>query len=605
MRPGLSILSMLIIQLDCKIFHVPKDRELRNIVRDVVRKTNSSGVLLFHVNYAKVPNDKLLYNEWMRAMAGVTTVTSINSFANSKRYFAWKDRSKGFRRCGIKKCFCLKSERPINLEILANDRVMLIIICPSVLDSKVSSHYFTPLSASESSPKVLYVMLTRDKFNATTYRNAFNFMFDKGYVNYELLEVSEKSKNKIGKRLVRLNYRIVQFDTATSRASIKPYSRKIVWFKDKVKNYQARKITVKMKWKNGYSNDPVYYDFLKTLSQAVNVTFAPVRGTEDSREIWWYYGDNFCPMLGANTNVKVLKMIKLVLVIPVIFRSSEVSAHQIVMHHLLVVLMIILTFWLLSVLAKFDRENWPPATIFIMIFGGPTARMPLTKPEIVALFCAILVGFFFAGDLVTGLTASAFEQEVEVPLNTFEDLQRHNVTIFLIYDPRTSNSEFYLEILKSKVKYNVSPIKHVYWYFSRMFKYKNVTFSRVDDYLEYWLSQRFIVKDICGFRISTLSERIYPLVIALRNRDALLHRVSDIFWRYQEANLAIKRHIKSSNVFTLKRMHPDYFKELFQIDDDQQDVDVKLILLNLIVTGTVGPIIALTIEIAVNYSFCK
>lgn len=585
--------------VDCRrITATKKDIVVRNIVRSVLRQTRSTGVLVLHVNSTRVANNQLIYSTWMRELAAVTTVATLNNFTRPyTRYFGTKNRTKEMTRCTLKNCYCLGLPKPLVPEVVATDRVLFVVILPVALQSCIPVNFFYFMSAFESAPKVLFVIISDKKFHVKVHYNVLNGGFDQGYVNFDVVEVTPR--RRIGKRAIQFNYRIVQLDTAANRVTESYYNnRKTRWFKDKVSNYQARKIKVLVEYKGGFANDPFYYDFLKTLGQMANITFVSVNRIDPKFcETWVYYDSVFCSMFQGCTYVKLYRTPKLLMVVPVIFESVEVSVEEIVMLHSLVLSCILMVFLTYAFIARFDRENWPPTTVFILIFGGPTGRMPLTKAEIAALFCTIAIGFFFAGDLVSGLSANAFEQKLEIELNTFEDLQRHNVTVSLLYDPKATKSNFYQEILRTKVKYDCS-LK--YYTFEQsimhsMFTFKNLSFSRRDDILEHWLPQRFVVRNKYGFRVSSLSEQAFASVIVLRPRDPLVHRASDIFWRYFETNLLVKRHWNTTYRFHPKRLHPEFFKESLGIPDDDEDVDVdRDLLLVLILTGSLRPVLSCT-----------
>lgn len=364
---------------------------------------------MINVNFAKSPSNKLIYNNWMRQIGAVTTVSCINSYVKFSKYFARRDKRRDIKSCGIKNCRCLNSLKPKVPQILASDRIMIIVFVPISFYAKVPLDYYTKLSIPQSAPKILFVLITNNKLRTKNY-SWMNFAFERGYVNFDLLEVSPKTK--IGKRVLNFDHRIVQLDTLANKVTIKPHNRKITWFKDKVKNYQKRKIMV---------------------------------------------------------------------------------------------------------------------------------------------------------------------------------------------DPKRAKSNFYEEIIRSKVKYTCFSKKPLAWYLLRIFKFKNFLFTQRDDHVEYWLPKKFIIKNNCGFRISSLSEQVYASVIVLRNRDAMLHRASDLFWRYFEANLALKKNIISSGKsFPLKHIHSDCYKLEFEIFVDEDFGVRSEMLLTIIAIGCFGSIIGLSVEILIN-----
>lgn len=122
-----------------------------------------------------------------------------------------------------------------------------------------------------------------------------------------------------------------------------------------------------------------------------------------------------------------------------------------------------------------------------------------------------MIGFLFAGDLVSGLTASAFEETEEIELQTFEDLRKFNVTLHLIHDPMKTEYDFYQAILKSKVKYKVGTHPSTFDYLlMRILKFKNIAFSAREGFLDYNCRQKFVVNNKCGYRVSSFSEKCMP-----------------------------------------------------------------------------------------------
>lgn len=124
------IFTYFLSQVDSKIFAVKKEFEIRSIVKDVIRRTKSEGVFVYHINFAKVSPNKLTYDKWARGIAGLTTVASINSFRNYSKYYFVANRTKTMKECELKHCYCLKPSQAVNPQTLANDRVMIIAIVP-------------------------------------------------------------------------------------------------------------------------------------------------------------------------------------------------------------------------------------------------------------------------------------------------------------------------------------------------------------------------------------------------------------------------------------------------------------------------------------------
>lgn len=87
------------------------------------------------------------------------------------------------------------------------------------------------MSCSKSSPKILFIVIAKHKLNVKkNYHSWMNYMFDNGHVNFEIVEVSPR--HRIKKKIISYDHRIVQFDPSANKVSIKPYNRKIAWFKD-------------------------------------------------------------------------------------------------------------------------------------------------------------------------------------------------------------------------------------------------------------------------------------------------------------------------------------------------------------------------------------
>lgn len=81
----------------------------------------------------------------------------------------------------------------------------------------------------------------------------------------------------------------------------------------------------------------------------------------------------------------------------------------------------------------------------------------------------------------------------------------------------------------------------------------------------------------------------------LRDRDPLVHRVSDIFWRYFEENLMMRKYSNRLPQFTPKHIRPDYYKEYFEIVTDSEVTVKTNTLLVPIATGVDVPFVVLLI----------
>lgn len=573
---------------------------VKNIVGSVVKQTNSVGVLLYTLKSKNFRVNKLISSDWARELSAATTLTFLNNFAKHSRYFARKDRTRvGLKGCAIKGCCCLKSAKPIVPQLLASDRILMLVVVPIGMIKKLPlSMLYKQFSCQESSPKVLLLVISNDRKSPKLawFHSHLNFLFNSGFVNVDVVQVTPR--RKVGKRFVSFDYRIVQLDTAKNKiiANSNP-NGKVTWFKDKVNNYQARRVEVKLWLNDSYANDMIYHDFLKTLSQIVNITFVPVKRRERINELWYYYSYRYCNLLQNGTNIKLYKITKFFMIAPVIFDSEETSVADIVLLHLLSVALVIASIWIYCLVAKFEWVTWSPTVIFTLIFAGRTERVPLRGAELVVLFFTIAIGFFFAGDLTSGITASAFDRREEVPLANFKDFHEHNITVYLLNDPLKQKSNyFYRDVIDSKIRYVVSGNETFGWFARQMFHFKNVSVSYRDDFLDYYLPKKFIVDNQCGFRVSSLSERADAAVITLRDRDPLVHRASDVFWRYFEANLMIKKYINGARYFTPKHFHPDCYKEAFDIATGNAVYVNSGTMLILVAIGIVVPFIALVIE---------
>lgn len=181
----------------------------------------------------------------------------------------------------------------------------------------------------------------------------------------------------------------------------------------------------------------------------------------------------------------------------------------------------------------FDGQTWKLLTIFEMILGSAS--------ETVAFVFALMIGFFFGSDLVSGFTSVSFVSRVERPLETFQGLKNNNITLILMLNPKAYLTfGFCKALVDSNVSYKLMRDYNKYDGDNTLKEtgiFKNISFTT--KFLEVETirvpQQIFVNKQLVA-SISNIKEleSVWAWGV-LSSYNIFVEDLSDIFWRITES----------------------------------------------------------------------
>lgn len=170
------------------------------------------------------------------------------------------------------------------------------------------------------------------------------------------------------------------------------------------------------------------------------------------RYFWDIFSCNFC-ILHPTKNAYILpnRYFAERILVPAIYDTVPTSNLKTIVTYALLLALLLASIWIYARLCNFDRETWSAIAIFELIAGNSTGR-DASGSEFALLFSMTMLGFFCSGDLIFGLTSSAIDKKAERKIESFDDMQENNLTLFTKFDMNKKKSEFYDYIKRSKVK---------------------------------------------------------------------------------------------------------------------------------------------------------
>lgn len=120
-------------------------------------------------------------------------------------------------------------------------------------------------------------------------------------------------------------------------------------------------------------------------------------------------------------------------IIPTLYDDIENKSYTVPVLNLIVICIIVMTFKFYSKYFHFDSLTWHPIVAFSMIIGVSNTRDPVRFGETIVFMSLISVGFFFGGDLISGLFEVKFVQRIERKMETVDDVTKNNVTFIFFH----------------------------------------------------------------------------------------------------------------------------------------------------------------------------
>lgn len=550
----------------CKLRTIKKDNTLKVILQDVLKQCKAKGLMVYTLPCSRDPLVRHAYSEVLRQIGRITTVASVNTRVAMSNYMYKRDRGvqcvkqdkKSVCKCGIQ-------NYRVNQMVLATDNILFVYVLPVKYlanESKIIepiSKIYKDFGSSQSSPKMLVLTIVTKKFSA--YQNTLRLLCPRGFINVEIMEIYAKAE----KTKLSFEYKILQlqfFSLKGNGFTVVEYKKgaKIQWFRDKVKSCNK-----KLQMPVMYKKDPARtfynardmfdnYNLLKTMQQLVNITVKLIAyNKKNSDACWSYRFTDFCSLFQENTYVTpivykscyLLVAPKVSETVPNVSRNSDENKRGTV--YSLIIGSVVFACWIVLRFRGYQlKKPVEPDVLVIRNWKANCKRkmkrffFVLDKLVFIALLSLLalyLYSYLFCDFTLTVLEGGG-DKNVSIALETFEDLKRHNITVFLP-NSRTdlTKSHFYPN---EKIWSGIKQKRIGYAYGSRSEMKDMLQFRNASIMVDVGSNESFVLEELVAMNqllINKINTSFLPAFMLLRKQDPFLPRLSDIAWRYFERGL--------------------------------------------------------------------
>lgn len=547
----------------------------KTVLAKIANNRNARGFALFHpVDSTLTRSERFIFYKAAGDIGKLTASIrpTFNFNARMKTQFAYPLKHMFY--CGY---WSMCKNNPMEISsILASDNVLFVSVVYGTDLYRFHQRmeyvikFYDHFKLLQSLPKFLVVTVSRYQKQFQPYSEVLKLIFKKMHLDVEILQVvvhvTEKGERH---KSCTHSFAIHQSVNPFSKSYIdKIYNAKHVWFKEKTKNLHRFKLSCglvanskaqakffiegklkinKQSW--AFLRIMKTYLFVKTLMTAMNCTFTAIPIDLSKKAIEACDIGIFNPaLIVAHKKMctceifipgKLSDTMHHVLYAPSLYDRSIEFKYDLFVRAVVLLLSTIFAIQISSRLFNFDRNTWWPIMIFSMILNLPNPRQPATNSE-TSLFCVvILLGFFFASDLISGVTENCLIRETERYIYDIEDIKRNNLTILLPLRLKSYRETTYESILgTSKVIYRTSldgnDLRDLL-YHKNVCIPSNIFTNHLPD--EIGSRSRIMIANKVHARKCNVIVSYTSNWYTLRRNFLLFHRIADICWRSGETGV--------------------------------------------------------------------
>lgn len=590
--------SLILTMSNCRhLKSVEKDDKIKLILNQILVQHRLTGFLIFSTDTHEANSDcKFVFRNIVRQATKLTTIALMNRniIKNPARYTKNISRFNEIH----------KSLSPLQfLTTAASDNVCLIFIVESTTYTRKTlllyiEKYHLILSSPQRVPKMLLVLMARRGFNS--HRKVLESSKRKCVV--DILEIKKSVKSST----VRFSYNIIQYN---------PYTRqlKLLMFRyndtrllsDLSNNLRRHKLIVSFRYSRIKAHNRFIRFMHKRYGYVVEVAIMKLNGT-----VAWTQGAN-----ANDPDIYLFPCLKLPLlcqsyiypsysksprfILPVIYDEFYFDTYETLITCSMAMILLLIILWLFRRYYSFNDETWHSIIAISIILGVSITKNPVHKAEYLMFMLLTTVGFFFASDLVNGLTSVAVPQTFERDLQTIDDVSRNNITLLLLIDTHGLISKY---CNKSNVKYKLvgKNSKMYYDAIEQMLRLRDVSISsQLLELAGTYVPQKIIINNVVYARLSNINDEDHNLVYAMKRNQLWFHRFNYYYLKFHECALNYLPKDKSYRDYCYYFFFEKYIKR-FQSEvieetaTSTQELDSNLWLI--IVLGSVLALSALLIE---------
>lgn len=464
---------------------------------------------------------------------------------------------------------------------------------------------FARTSSSKSVPNVIIVLITHK--NWRNFHKLYRYLTEARVINVDILEIkmSKVKKNLKNNKMV-VNHTIHQYNPFSKKYQKQCYNKfqsngNVKWLRQELNDFMGFKLNTtkeqntRVKKNSTLYGDGPHSDLFRSFKREFNYTMNQVPkslakklGANREKSII----DISCserrynyPVSSA-TEMKPLYLETAYMYTPVI-RTRVIEFHFFtILCHVAVFILVVIIFQKFSSYFILDIILWNHFSIMGLILGIGTARKLVKLAEQFLLVNVIVVGIFFANDIIFGAMNYAVSVIEEKWFNTFSDLKESGITAFVLYDPninrRVGVFQPNIALLASNVSYVIFKgvgqkfVDELEGAILNMMYYKNTSVSSMrSKSLDVLLDDSIYVGNECKARKSHIAEVTFLRTYYLMNYSPFLECFSDYYWRFKEAGFVDFQEVQEHKLNF-------YGKNVYSSEetaDDNQDTKVLILIL--------------------------
>ncbi|XP_017794597.1 PREDICTED: uncharacterized protein LOC108576164 [Habropoda laboriosa] len=289
-------------------------------------------------------------------------------------------------------------------------------------------------------PKVLLLTILEEE--NCSFEVFLKKMWQRQVIDVMILEVSKSDSHEIA-------IKVHQYNPFTNVYDRQPYKSSMQWFPNKMTNLYGYPLKVYIVERLGHiwmtknsEGYPVIYNgsdakALKVLARAMNFSIALVPN-RDGNEIWALTLNSsidivipMMPYFPEHINSTPAETIPLsseswCAVTPITYKYEIVNLQPVT--GIVINLIVVLIFWVVSILMKFSSNTWKPIKIFALIISTSIPIRPKRTSEKIIFLNIVLVSALYSTNLYADLTTHSLEERTAVKYENFKQLDASGFT---------------------------------------------------------------------------------------------------------------------------------------------------------------------------------
>ncbi|XP_033177737.1 uncharacterized protein LOC100745664 isoform X1 [Bombus impatiens] len=290
---------------------------------------------------------------------------------------------------------------------------------------------------SKNRPKILLITMMEEA--DCNFEPLLKQTWHNHWIDIEILELSKLNRHTIAAKVHRYNPFTNVYDQ-------RPYVSGIELFPNKVDNLYGYPIKIGMLKRPGYlwytknsQGYPVMYrgpdvKLIKTLARIMNFTIAVYPSKDLFADIIDEKIDMIIPTLSLFADVNAVKcdftlpsgFESWCPVVPVKYKSNHIEIRGLI--GIATNFCVLLIFWGLSVVLKFQSDLWQPLKIFGLLIATSISSRPKKTTERIIFFLIVLASSMYSANLFIDLTNISMKEHNVIDYNSYKELDDAGLT---------------------------------------------------------------------------------------------------------------------------------------------------------------------------------